>query len=88
MTTETNTTVTKLATESGAINLHKRSLIGIVGTAKNRRVLVRYPGGKIDTLTLGDTLKPGKITAISDDAVMIGTSSGQRKLTMPKRSAA
>lgn len=88
MTETTHPTVAQHATEIGAIPLNKRTLIGIVGTAENKRVLVRFPGGKIDTLTVGDKLKPGKITAISDDAVMIGTSAGSQKLTLPQRSAA
>lgn len=88
MTETTNPTVAKHATEIGALTLNKRTLIGIVGTTENKRVLVRFPGGRIDTLTVGDKLKPGKITAISDDAVMIGTASGSQKLTLPKRSAA
>ena len=88
MTETPNPTIAKHATEVGAINLNKRTLIGIVGTAEMRRMLVRFPGGKIDTLTLGDTLESGYITAISEDAVMIDTPSGAQKLTMPRRSAA
>lgn len=88
MTEETNATVAGYATQPGAINLHKRTLIGIVGTAEERRILVRFPGGRIETLKLGDRLSPGKITAISDDAVMIGTATGSEKLTLPTRSAA
>lgn len=88
MTEETNATVAGHATETGAINLNARTLIGIVGSAEERRILVRFAGGRIETLKLGDTLRPGKITAISDDAVMIGTATGSEKLTMPTRSAA
>ena len=87
MTTKTNATIAKHATKPGALDLNRRNLIGIVGSADNRRVLVRHSGGRIDTLTLADTLSPGKIIAISDDAVMIDTSSGARKLTMPKSAA-
>ncbi|WP_223423310.1 hypothetical protein [Tateyamaria pelophila] len=88
MTETSNPTIAQHATEIGVINLNKRTLIGIVGTAEKRRVLVRFPGGKIETLTLGDTLKPGKIIAISEDAVMIDTPTGAQKLTLPTRSAA
>ena len=88
MTTQTNPIVAENATERSALDLNKPSLIGIVGTAENRRVLIRHPRGKIETLTLGDTLAPGTIIAISEDAVMISTPLGSRKLTLPKPTAA
>lgn len=87
MSTETNPITAEMATRKGALPLNKRSLIGIVGSTDARRALIRHAGGKIETVTVGDTLAPGTITAISEDAVMIDGWRGTTRLTIPEAKA-
>jgi len=84
MSTETNPITADLATARGALPLNKRTLIGIVGTPDARRALIRHASGEIETLTVGDAIAPGTITAISDDAVMIDGWRGTTRMTLPK----
>ncbi|MFN7003164.1 MAG: hypothetical protein ACK4NW_06985 [Roseinatronobacter sp.] len=58
--------VAREATQARAINLRQVNLIGVMGTASNRRALVRLSNGRVVTVRVGDSLDSGQVTAISD----------------------
>ena len=45
------------ATQRNMISLSEMILIGTMGTDDNRRALVRFPGGRITEVTVGDLLR-------------------------------
>lgn len=60
----TSASVAKQATEKNALALNEVNLIGLYGTAKNRRALVRLANGRFVKVAVGDRLDGGKVTAI------------------------
>lgn len=58
--------VAEQATLAGAINLRRVNLIGVFGTASERRALVRLSNGTILRVQVGDELDGGRVSAISD----------------------
>ncbi|WP_158966630.1 hypothetical protein [Chachezhania sediminis] len=54
------------ATLNNQINLRKINLIGVYGTPKNRRALVRLQNGRYKKVQVGDRIDGGQIVAISD----------------------
>ncbi len=62
----TTVTVARQATIKNAINLRDVSLIGVYGSSKNRRALVRLPTGRMIKVKVGDRLDGGKVAAIGD----------------------
>jgi len=83
MTETTNPTTADLATQRGALPLRKVQLIGIMGTEDDRRALLRTPAGQIRRIAPGDRLRQGTVAAISVDAVILQTATGQRVLRLP-----
>lgn len=62
----TSASVAKQATETNALNLNEMNLIGIYGSTRDRRALIRMPNGRFIKVSVGDRLDGGKVTAISD----------------------
>ena len=60
------TTVARQATLKNAIDLGDMNLIGVYGSAANRRALVRMPGGRYVKLKVGDRFDGGQVAAIGD----------------------
>lgn len=83
MSDATNATTAQAATQVGALPLRKLHLIGVMGTPEARRALLRTSAGQVRQVRVGDTLRQGTVTAISDSAVYLHTSAGQRVLAMP-----
>ena len=79
----TNATTARLATQNGQLPLGRLQLIGVVGSQDTRRALLRQPNGQIETVHLGDQLRQGTVVAIDDDAVILSTATGTRRLDMP-----
>lgn len=52
------------ATIRNTINTRKLILLGVVDTPAERRALVRLPSGRVRTVTVGDDLNGGRVTAI------------------------
>ncbi len=72
--------VTKRATETKAINLSKLNLIGVFGSAGDRRALVRLPSGRFVRVQVGDRVDGGQVAAIGDDELRYVK--GGRRLTL------
>jgi hypothetical protein len=58
--------VARQATETNAIDLSEINLIGVFGTAGDRRALVRLSSGRVVRVGVGDRLDGGQVTAIGE----------------------
>lgn len=66
----TPTTVAAAATDENAINLREINLIGVYGTASDRRALVRLANGRYQRVTVGDRLDGGQVRAIGENSIV------------------
>jgi Tfp pilus assembly protein PilP len=83
MSETTNAITADAATLKGVFPLHSLQLIGVFGTPESRRALLRQPGGEIEQVEVGAALRQGKVVAIDEDAVILSSARGTRKLAMP-----
>jgi hypothetical protein len=58
--------VARQATLENALNLREINLIGVYGTAADRRALVRLPSGRYKKVKVGDKVDGGEVIAIGD----------------------
>lgn len=65
----TSTTVASAATQSGAIDMSRATLIGVVGAGQASRGLIRLRNGRVVTVRLGDKIDGGTINAIGEGRV-------------------
>ena len=80
----TKASVAKNATVANAINLSKINLIGVYGSASERRALVRLSNGKYVKVKVGDRIDGGKVAAIGEAELVYVKGSRQVKLALPK----
>ncbi|UWQ78299.1 hypothetical protein K3725_13365 [Leisingera sp. S132] len=80
----TSASVARRATVNNAINLRKLNLIGVYGTAANRRALVRLPSGRYKKVQVGDRIDGGRVIAIGESQLQYQKGGRNRTLTMPK----
>ena len=78
-----NADVTRAATERNAIRLRDVNLIGVTGTASNRRALVRLPSGRFVRVGVGDRLDGGRVAAIGEDSLQYVRNGRNITLDMP-----
>lgn len=60
----TKASVAKSATEANMINLARLNLIGVYGSASDRRALVRLPSGRFVKVKVGDRVDGGRVASI------------------------
>lgn len=72
--------VARQATLENEINLRQLNLIGVYGTAANRRALIRLPSGRYKKVKVGDSVDGGKVVAIGDTELRY--QKGGRNLTL------
>ncbi|WP_050930514.1 hypothetical protein [Aestuariivita boseongensis] len=80
----TNPKVQSLATKDGALDTHNLSLIGTMGTEALPRALVRFPNGRIEKVTVGDSLRGNRIDAIEPERLLMSRNGRQSILQMPQ----
>ncbi|MCP4819985.1 MAG: hypothetical protein GY883_12405, partial [Shimia sp.] len=80
----TTASVARQATIQNAINLKKINLIGVYGTASNRRALVRLSSGRYKKVQVGDRIDGGKVAAIGEGELRYIKSGKNITLKMPK----
>lgn len=80
----TSASVARRATVNNALNLRKLNLIGVYGTAANRRALVRLPSGRYKKVQVGDRIDGGRVIAIGEGQLQYQKGGRNRTLTMPK----
>lgn len=76
--------VAKQATLPDAIKLGQINLIGIYGSASNRRALVRLKSGRYVKVQLGDRLDGGQVTAIGESELRYRKGSHEHVLKLPQ----
>lgn len=59
--------VARAATQENAIRLNRVNLIGVFGTARDRRALVRLSNGRVVRVQVGDRLEGGQVAAIGEN---------------------
>ncbi|KIC18962.1 hypothetical protein [Leisingera sp. ANG-Vp] len=79
----TAASVARRATVSNAINLRKLNLIGVYGTAAERRALVRLPSGRYKKVRVGDRIDGGRVIAIGESQLRYQKGGRNRTLEMP-----
>ena len=80
----TSASVARRATVNNALNLRKLNLIGVYGTAADRRALVRLPSGRYKKVKVGDRIDGGRVIAIGESQLQYQKGGRNRTLTMPK----
>ena len=79
----TTASVARQATISNAINLKRVNLIGVYGSANDRRALVRLPSGRYVKLEVGDRVDGGRVSSIGEGELMYVKSGRRVRLTVP-----
>lgn len=80
----TTASVAAQATYTRAINLRQDNLIGVYGTASNRRALVRSSNGRMLQLRVGDRYDGGQVAAITERDVQYIKNGRTFALSMPQ----
>ncbi|SFA97630.1 hypothetical protein SAMN05421688_2020 [Poseidonocella pacifica] len=75
--------VARAATTTNVINMRDVNLIGIFGSASNRRALIRLSNGRLQKVTVGDELDGGRVAAIGDGEVRYVKRGRNHVLRMP-----
>lgn len=70
------------ATEKNVVDLEQTLLLGVF-LGDRPRAILRYPGGRIDTVTPGDRTRAGQVVAITENAVILNNLAGTLRLEMP-----
>jgi hypothetical protein len=78
-----NSDVSRAATERNAIRLRNVNLIGVTGTASDRRALVRLPSGRFVRVGVGDRLDGGQVAAIGETTLQYVRSGRTVTLEIP-----
>ena len=76
--------VAKKATIQNVLNLRKTNLIGVYGSSKSRRALVRLSNGKRQMVTVGDAIDGGKVAAIGESDLRYIKGGKNMSLKVPK----
>ncbi|WP_146609904.1 hypothetical protein [Salipiger aestuarii] len=79
-----NASVARQATMSNQLNLRETSLIGVFGSASNRRALVRLSNGRLQNVKVGDRLDGGRVAAIGDSELQLTKRGRNLVLRMPR----
>ncbi|MEO1680016.1 MAG: hypothetical protein AAFU80_17870 [Pseudomonadota bacterium] len=77
-------TVAKQATQRNALRMKNVTLIGVYGSATQRRALVRLPSGRYVKVQVGDRIDGGRVAAISTDALRYVKRGQSVTLSMPR----
>lgn len=75
--------VSRQATIENAINLRKLNLIGVYGSASDRRALLRLPSGRYVKVKVGDRIDGGQVGAIGDNELRYIKGGRNVTLTVP-----
>lgn len=79
-----NPSIAKQATIKRAINLNRINLLGVFGTSASRSALVRMPGGRVQTVKVGDRLDGGQVAAIGENTLYYVKGGRNIQLTVPQ----
>jgi hypothetical protein len=80
--TATPPNVERHATEKA--DLDRTALIGVFGTPRSLRALIRLPNGNTQTVAIGDSFAGGTVRAIAEDRLVFLRMGQQRTMRMPQ----
>lgn len=80
----THASVARAATQPNAINLRRISLIGVYGSASDRRALIRLRNGRYVKVEVGDRVDGGRVAAIGDHSLQYVKGGRNVTLAMPE----
>jgi type IV pilus biogenesis protein PilP len=80
---ETPANVAKTATVATKDDLSQLMLVGVSGAEGHMQALIRLPGGKIHSVKTGDSLRYGRVAAISTDGVVFEKQGKTREVGFP-----
>ncbi|MEZ5913016.1 MAG: hypothetical protein R3D84_13035 [Paracoccaceae bacterium] len=80
----TRASVAKQATVKNVLNLKQVNLIGVSGSPRDRRALVRMSNGKVKRLKVGDRFDGGQVVAIKETELLYQKKGKTYSLSMPK----
>lgn len=75
--------VAEAATEDSVLELRELALIGLMGSANDRRAMIRTAFGRILLVRVGDELDGGRVTSIGDNALTYTKRGRTYTLEMP-----
>ena len=75
--------IARQATIEDAINLRRLNLIGVYGSASDRRALIRLPSGRYVKVQVGDRIDGGQVAAIGEDEIRYVKGGKTQTLKMP-----
>ena len=76
--------VSRQATISDAIRLNRVNLVGVYGSASDRRALIRLPSGRFVKVKVGDRVDGGTVAKITDDELIYRKGRRTVLLSVPK----
>lgn len=76
--------VARQATLKNEINLRQINLIGVYGTASDRRALVRLSSGRYKKVKVGDSIDGGRVVAIGENQLRYQKGGRDHTLKMPR----
>lgn len=82
-TAPTGRTVAARATEENVMRLSQVNLIGVYGSQRNRRALVRLANGRFVKVGVGDQLDGGRVSSIGSDSLQYNRSGRRVTLEIP-----
>lgn len=77
------TSSSRSPTERVGLESRKLSLVGLFGSSKHRRAIVRLPNGRMAKVSTGDRLEGQQVAAIGDDSLRLSGGSRDLVLKMP-----
>lgn len=80
----TRSNVAARATDRNALRINRVALIGVIGTAKNKRAIVIFENGRRRTVSVGDRLDGGRVAAIGDGQLKYTKGNRTITLKMPR----
>ena len=75
--------VAEAATENSVLELRELALVGLMGSANDRRAMIRTAFGRILLVRVGDELDGGRVTSIGDNALTYTKRGRTYTLEMP-----
>lgn len=76
--------VSKAATNTNALKLRQVNLIGVFGSASQRRALVRLPSGRLVKVQVGDRVDGGEVASIGESELRYIKRGREITLAMPR----
>ncbi|MFC3615845.1 hypothetical protein ACFORG_19005 [Lutimaribacter marinistellae] len=75
-----NKTIEGAATQEGALKKNALAVLGIFGPENDLNALVRFPNGRVETVTRGERAERGTIVAIDREGIVVQRNGQARRI--------